>query len=126
MRHRIIVEFETEQSAAFERIQQAWVEAIRGIGGAVRNVVIATSESRMTFLDAMAHQRPMRRKAWLARGPVPPKDEANNRILVNNTWMYPRFIVEKEGETCWININTGNPLSLCRIDYEASDWEVMG
>lgn len=64
----------------------------------------------MTFLEALAGNRPIRRTAPFGPGP----------------WI---VIGERYGlgslEHPWIRIDTGKEITLARRDFEAKDWEVM-
>lgn len=78
-----------------------------------------------TFVWAVAQSRPMRRTSWLKHPPMPAAREDMMRVLVENTWVYLRPLVESNTESRWIWLTTGKPVSLNFEDYKANDWEVM-
>jgi hypothetical protein len=65
----------------------------------------------MSFLQALASGRPMRREStmmtpeWLALG-----YEGTNDVV---------------GMSCWREVRSGNKIGLRRADYEATDWEIL-
>lgn len=68
----------------------------------------------LTFLEALATRRPMRRNSgsysppWIHLGTSPSSFRSNGTGLPQ-----------------WRRIDTGEPTGLARFDYEATDWEVM-
>lgn len=64
----------------------------------------------MTFLEALAMRRPMRRK------------------ILANTWGPWLHLGTSSGmlpQPQWRRIDTGEPMGLSEFDYLATDWEVM-
>jgi hypothetical protein len=79
----------------------------------------------MNFLEALRAGRPIRRIAWLKHPPVADGKAEAMRMVLDAFWAYPRPVVVHPRESAWIALSTGDPITLRRDDYLASDWETM-
>lgn len=89
-----------------------------------RDRLIAKSGS-LNFLEALLVERPIRRASWTKVGPQRPALEAVVEAFMQASWLVPRIATQKEGESIWVNLATGQLMALRRDDYLAMDWEVL-